>query len=56
VIQETPVSGEERVVVKHRATKTQASHPDFNIAMGEVLDKLTEHYGCKVLYRESLNV
>lgn len=54
MIQETPVSGEERVMVRHRASKIQASNVDFNVAMNEVLSKLCDYYKCKVLYRESI--
>ncbi len=56
VIQETAGSGEDFIMVRHRTTKTQASHVEFDKAMSEVLEKLSEHYGCKVLYREAINV
>jgi hypothetical protein len=54
VIQEMAGSGEDFIMVKHRTTKTQASNVDFNKAMSEVLEKLSDHYGCRVIYREYL--
>lgn len=56
IIQETAGSGEDFIMVRHRTTKTQSANIKFDKAMSEVLEKLSEHYGCKVLYRESLNV
>ena len=52
VIQETPVSGEERLMVRHRASKIQSYGLDFNGAMSKVLDQLAGYYKCKVIYRE----
>ena len=54
LITEMPLNGVEHVSIRHRVTKHQASNVDFNVAMGEVLDKLSEHYGCKVLYKDEI--
>ena len=54
LITEMPLNGVEHVSVRHRVTKHQASATDFSVAMSDVLDKLTEHYGCKVIYRDEV--
>jgi len=47
-------SGRERIAIKHRATKIQTVNETFEDSMQDMLEKLSDHYGWEVIYRESL--